>query len=126
MTNVTEDRNPPKASVVPYFVTVALISVIAIVGVVIVLVLRPNEDNAGLITQIFGFATMTTMGVFTFMRSGETREIVNSRMDEFKRTLQLASDVAQAKARADGREEGRHIANIRTDALAEATRRDKE
>jgi two-component system phosphate regulon response regulator PhoB len=44
-----------------------------------------------------------TMATLAYLKSAETREVVNSRMDEFKRTLQLASEAAQLKAHAEGR-----------------------
>jgi len=118
MIEITEKGNPPKAPIAPYIVVIVVIAIAAIGGVVLVLTIRPDKDNAALVTQILGFGSTTLMAALAYMRSTETREVVNSRMDEFKRSLQAASEIAQATARADGRAEGRAAANARTDALA--------
>lgn len=118
MIAITEPGNPTKAPTAPYIVVIVVITVAAISGVVLVLTIRPDKDNAALVTQILGFASTTLMAALAYMRSTETREVVNSRMDEFKRTIQAASEIAQAQAHAEGRAEGRAAANARTDALA--------
>ncbi len=116
---IMESENPVPAKQTPYLLAVALISGLAIIGIVMVLVLRPGAtDNAVMVASIIGFATTTGTSMLAFMRSTETREVVNSRMDEFKRTLQIASDAATAAAHAAGRLEGQASANQRTDQLA--------
>lgn len=118
MIQITEEQNPPKASAAPYLVVIVVIAVASIAGVVLVLTIRPDKDNAALVTQILGFGSTTLMAALAYMRSTDTREVVNSRMDEFKRSLQAASAIAQASARAEGKAEGRAAANERTDVLA--------
>lgn len=118
MITITEPGNPPRAPIAPYLVAIGTITIAAIGGVVLVLTIRPDEDNAALVTQILGFGSTTLMATLAYMRSTETREVVNSRMDEFKRTLQAASEIAQATAHAAGRAEGQAAADARTDALA--------
>jgi hypothetical protein len=115
---ITEEANPPISPRTPYVLAASVITVAAIAGVVIVLTVRPDKDNALLVTQILGFAATTLASTLAYMRSTETREVVNSRMDEFKRSLQAASAVAQAQARAEGKAEGRAAADARTDTLA--------
>lgn len=120
---LVEPTNPPKASVAPYIYMTVAICIATITGVVVVVVARPGADNAGLVTQILGFATTTLMATLAYMRSTETREVVNSRMDEFKRVVQTASDIAQNQAhtqgRIEGQAEGREAANKRTDTLSD-------
>jgi len=118
---IAEPGNPPRAPLAPYIWAVVVIAVAAIGGVVLVLTIRPDKDNIALVTQILGFATTTLMATLAYMRSTETREVVNSRMDEFKRTLQAASEVAQVQAHADGKAEGRAAADARTDVLSAKT-----
>jgi hypothetical protein len=118
MTMITEPENPPMASRAPYLWAILVIAIAAFAGVVLVLTIRPDKDNAALVTQIFGFGSTTLMATLAYMRSTETREVVNSRMDEFKRTLEAASAVAQAAAHAAGKIEGRAAADARTDSLA--------
>ncbi len=91
---------------------------LSIIAVVALLVLRPDKDNALIVTQILGFGGTITAATMAYLKSSDTREIVNSRMDEFKRTMQLAANAAVATAHADGRAEGRLAADQRTDDLA--------
>jgi hypothetical protein len=116
---IMESGNPIPAKQTPYIMAVVILSALTIVGVVMVIVLRPGAmDNAIMVAAIIGFATTTGTSLLAYMRSTETREVVNSRMDEFKRTLQTAATNAEAAAHAAGRAEGRSEADARTDKLA--------
>lgn len=103
----------------PYVWAITVIAVVAIIGGVVVIVLR-GTDNAQelLLTNIFGFAVTVTMATLAYLRATETHAIVNSRMDEFKAVLELNANQQSAIARAAGIVEGEQKANLRTDALA--------
>lgn len=116
---IMEAENPAVGRAWPYTVTLVLIPGVAIVSVVALVTLRPGQENASFVAQILGFAVTITMATLAYLKSSETREIVNSRMDEFKRTLQVAATAAQVQAHADGRAEGRAAADLRTDTLAD-------
>lgn len=116
--SIMERENPIPSRTWPYAATIVLIPAVTIISVVLLLVLRPEKDNAALVAQIFGFGVTITMATLAYLKSSDTREIVNSRMDEFKRTLQLASDAAVLTAHGVGMREGQQAANLRTDTLA--------
>jgi hypothetical protein len=113
-----EPGNPARSDSWPYVTALIVIPLVSILGVVVLLVTRPDKDNASLVTQILGFGVTITVATLAFLKSADTREVVNSRMDEFKRTMQLASDAAVLTAHAEGKQEGRDSANERTDVLA--------
>lgn len=119
MVPIMETGNPSTSRQWPYVATVVLIPLSSIVGSVAVTVLRPGVDNAALVTQLLGFGLTITIAMLAYLKSSDTREVVNSRMDEFKRTLQLSANVAVLAAHAEGRAEGRTAADARTDALKE-------
>jgi len=97
-------------------VTVFGTGLLAVVGVVVI---RPNADNAMIITQIIGFTATTSAALLAFLKAQETHLVVNSRIDEFKRSLEAVAAVKEDMARASGIIEGRSAANARTDELAE-------
>jgi len=122
-----EIGNPPPITKWPYVVTVIGIPIVSLVGVVLVVTLRPATSealataNAALVTQILGFGATITVAMLAYLKSSDTHIVMNSRMDEFKRTMQLASDAAVARALSEGRAEGRASADARTDVLSEKT-----
>jgi len=101
----------------PYTATLIVVPSIAVIGVVTLLISRPDAENAALVSQILGFGVTVTMATMAYLKSAETHNIVNSRMDEFKRELQVAADASIVAARVAGRVEGTESANARTDAL---------
>lgn len=113
--------NPQSVKTWPIVTTVILVPSLALIGVVAVSILRPGQDNAALVTQILGFGVTITVATMAYLKSADTREVVNSRMDEFKRTIQLAANAAVLAAHAEGKQEGRDSANERTDVLASKT-----
>ena len=118
---IMEPGNPPPVKNWPYVTTVVSIPALAIVGSVALSVFHPAADDALLITQILGFGVTITVALLAYLKAADTREVVNSRMDEFKRTLQLTADAAIQNAHAEGKQEGRDSANERTDVLAAKT-----
>lgn len=115
---IMEAQNPQASKTWPYVVAGGVIPAVAILGIVSLLLFTPDRDNSVLIGQIIGFAITITMSTFAYLKSADTREVVNSRMDEFKRTLQLSANTAAAAAHAEGEKLGREAANQRTDILA--------
>jgi len=105
----------------PYTMTLIMVPSLSILGVVALLVLRPGDMNAALVAQILGFGVTITMATMAYLKSAETHGIVNSRMDEFKRALEATATADSAKARAEGKQEGRDSADARTDILAGKT-----
>jgi hypothetical protein len=102
----------------PYTLTLTMVPALSISGVVTLLVFRPGDMNAALVAQILGFGVTITMATLAYLKSSETHQIVNSRMDEFKQAIQLAAEKAVTIARAEGEQKGRESADSRTDRLA--------
>lgn len=100
----------PKTSNVPYFLIVGGMAVVGVVAVVLVSVLRPEQDNSALITTIVGLLLPTTASILAFLKAQETHLSVNSRLDSF-------IVAAKAQAKAEGVKEGGRAANERTDKL---------
>lgn len=95
----------------PYLVAVVLMVLIAISGVVLIVIFRPDADILIVFSGVFGFLTPTTLSLLAFMKSQETHLSVNSRLDEFIQN-------AEAAAEERGKRMGRETANARTDMLA--------
>ncbi len=114
---IMEAGNPSHNSGWAYAASLIMIPLMSIVGVIVLLVLRPSGDNSALVTQILGFGATITMATLAYLKASDTREIVNSRMDEFKRTIQMSADAAVAHALMQGKAEGRAASEQRTDAL---------
>lgn len=87
----------------------------AMLGIVVVSVLRPADDNAAIIGAIIALATPTAAALVAFA----VRDVhlqVNSRMDE----LLLASNMAaRAEGTAAGKAAGREAAESRQDIIAD-------
>jgi len=83
-----------------YVAAVVIMALIGIVGILVVVGLRPAQDNTALITLIIGFLAPTTLSLLTFIKAEETHHSVNSRLDTLLAVERRAS-------RAEGFEEGR-------------------
>lgn len=90
------------SSNIPYLIAVVLMTALGVGSTLLVLFLRPNADNAALIAAIAGFIAPTTMALLAFMKTQETHVLVNGRMDEFKKLLQLNAAMAEEAARKAG------------------------
>lgn len=117
---ITEPENPTSIGIGSYILSVTSVAVVAIIAVTVLLVIRPEKDNSTLVTLIFGFASNVAVVTALYIKASDTHSMLNSRMNEFKRSLESASAAAQAKAYQDGQNQGRNVANDRTDALASA------
>jgi hypothetical protein len=111
-------RKQPKDPNTPYLMATVISLLIGIVGVVMVVTLRPDFDILVVAGVIFAFLTPTTTSLLALMKTQETNEqakethlSVNSRLDAF---IVSASNAA----RAEGVKEGEKAANLRTDELA--------
>ncbi len=98
---------------------VIIVSLGALLAVVLVLTIRPGVDNAGLVTQILGFASTILMATLAYLKSTETRDIVDGRMDEFMRIHNERAILLASQARAEGHAAGVAAANERTDAIGD-------
>lgn len=87
-----------------------IIAVATIISVALVAIFREG-DNTAVITAIVGLAVPTIASVMAYLKTQETHAVVNSKLDEVIKT-------AESAARAEGVEEGRDEANLRTDKLA--------
>lgn len=86
----------------------------SVAGATVVSVVRPGQDNAALITAIFGFLTPTTLSLLAFMKSQETHLAVNSRLTQFIENAKQANiEIGINK----GVIQGTDAANARTDEL---------
>lgn len=120
-------------------VVLAVMVITAVVAAVIVIKLRPDQDNTALIVIIFGFVAQITASILGLMKVEmkveetkaqvvqthveveKTHHVVNSRMDEFRESLEkaaiLKADVAREEGKAAGTVIGAAAANVRTDDL---------
>jgi hypothetical protein len=100
---------PPDNS--PYIKAIVIMMCLGVIGIVAITFARPEADNTVIIGALLGLLAPTTLSLLTFIKAQETHVSVNSRLDAFMRN-------AEAVARAEGVNEGRALANARTDALA--------
>lgn len=77
---------------------------IAIVGTVIITLIRPDMDNGVIIAAFFGVLTPTTVSLLALMKAQETHLSVNSRLDQF---IKNAGGIARAEGFEEGRKEGK-------------------
>lgn len=92
--------HPPESNV-PYLIAVVTMALLGVGGIVLVLVLRPDQDNTALLAAIAGLVAPTTMGLLAFLKTKDTHVLVNSRMEEFKQLLMknAAQETALSNAR---------------------------
>lgn len=71
-------------------------------GVLLLQLLRPDNDNTGVIATIIGFLAPTTAALLAYLKSADTHKLVNGQLTEYKRTLQenALRDIADARAAA--------------------------
>ena len=86
----------------PYVIVVAMMMGVALMVILAITWLRPDEDNAILVGMVLGFATTTTAAIFVFLKSQETHLLFNSRMDEMMHNV---SEVARLRGEKTGRDE---------------------
>lgn len=96
----------PVNNAVPYLVAIVIVVVIGVGGTLAVLMMRPLEDNASLYVAIAGFCAPTIASLAAFIKNQETHLLVNSRMDEFRKTLSYNAAIAEQLARKEGVREG--------------------
>jgi hypothetical protein len=108
-----------------YLATVLGMTLIGVAAIVTVFVVDPQGDHTAVIVSILGFIAPTTAAIMAFLKSQETHQMVNGRMDEFMRRMQVAAEASIVSARAEGlkagTETGTAAANARTDKLAAET-----
>lgn len=105
----------PTPNNVPYIIAVVVMMALGVLGVVLIVVLRPEKDNTVVIAAVLGFLAPTTLSLLAFMKAQETHLSVNSRLDAF---MANAKTAAYADGMLEGRTQGRQLADDRTDALA--------
>lgn len=84
----------------PYVIAVVAMAGLGVFGVVLITLLRPDKDNALLIASVLGFLTPTLMALLAFMKSQETKLLVNGRLDammESAKTAAFHEGVAHAR-----------------------------
>jgi hypothetical protein len=101
-----------------YVYAVLLMAIFGVVAVTAITILRPGQDNTGVISTIVGLLAPTTLSLLAFMKAQETHLSVNSRLDQFIKNAELAS---RMQGVIDGRAQGRIDADRRTDNLQQAT-----
>lgn len=99
----------------PYLLAVLFMLSLAVVGVIVIIYLRPDIEFLVVVASVSGIIMPTTLSLLAFMKSQETHLSVNGRLDAFIKT-------AEENARRQGEQIGRDKANARTDALADKTR----
>lgn len=95
-------RLPPMRPASFYIWMIFGLSTIAMVSVLLVLVLRPVEDNTTVIVGILGFLSPVVLTVIAVMVK-DVHTIINSRMDAL---LNATERAASAEGRAAGKAEG--------------------
>lgn len=109
MNEALEYIQPPqlhKASNIPYLISIVIMTMLGVASVIIIFILRPNQDNAPLYGAIASFVGPTTVALLAFLKTQETHLLVNSRMDEFKRQVADNATIATELARVRGIVEG--------------------
>jgi len=100
---------------VPYVIAVVAMVALGVLAVVAITIVRPDQENTALLATVIGFIAPTTFSLLAFMKSAETHQSVNGRLDAL---LAHARQAAHEQGMAEGRAEGRRAANARTDELA--------
>lgn len=93
-----------------YLISIVVMTMVAIGGVALITYLRPESDLVIVMAAVFGLIAPTTVSLLAFLKAQETHLSVNSRLDEFIRSETRA-------ARSVGVQEGRELADARTDEL---------
>jgi len=100
---------------------------LGVVAIVMIVGLLPDEDSTALIGLVTGFVALGIGNILTYAKSHETHKTVNSRMDEFKlsleKTAREAARLAYAEGEAAGRVQGKEAADLRTDEIAQHERK---
>jgi hypothetical protein len=91
---------------IPYLIAIFAMALIGIGGTLIVLVLRPHEDNAALYVAIAGFTVPTIASLAAFIKTQETHTLVNGQMTQYRKVLELNAGLAAQLAREQGLSEG--------------------
>lgn len=86
----------------PYVIVIAIMAMIGLFAILVIVWLRPTEDNTTLITMVIGFVSAITTGLFVFLKSQETHLMFNSRMSEM---MENVKEVARLKGEKSGRDE---------------------
>lgn len=110
-----------KANNSQYVVAVSVMIAIAIAGIVLVETFRPG-DNTATIAAIVGLLTPTTLSLLAFMKAQETHLSVNSRLESFIKSADIA---ARSEGLAEGITKGTKAANERTDELGKSINTEK-
>lgn len=107
-----------------FVAVIVLMSFLAFASTMVIVILRPEQDNLPIISQIFLFSTTIAASILTFVKAEqannqakETHDMVNSRLDQFIENADLA---ARAEGKAEGIIKGRTDAENRSDKLKEA------
>lgn len=83
--------------------------------------MQPERDHTQEIIYIVGLMAPTTASIMALLKTQETHMVVNSRIDEFKATLNKLAEAQIVTSRAEGVVQGRKAADARTDQLAGET-----
>jgi hypothetical protein len=94
-----DTTNALKGSPTIYVISLVVMVFIGISAIVMVEVLRPNQDNMVLHGLILGFLTPTTMSLLSLLKANETHTIVNSRMTAL---LEMTQKAAFARGQLEG------------------------
>lgn len=107
----------------------------AVIAVVTVFAVRPDQDNTAIVVIILGFVAQITAAILSLMKTQETlvkaeetkavveetHGAVNGQMGDFKATLKELAEVRALLARREGEAAGKVIgaadANVRSDEL---------
>jgi hypothetical protein len=96
---VLDTTNALKSSPTIYVMALVAMVFIGVASIVMVEVLRPNQDNMVLHGLILGFLTPTTMSLLSLLKANETHTIVNSRMTAL---LEMTQKAAFARGQLEG------------------------
>jgi hypothetical protein len=91
-----------------YLIAVVVMAVVGVVACVLIAVLRPDKDNAALITSVAGFIAPTTLSLLAFMKSNDTHLSVNGRLEKYLSSVRIA-------AHADGVRDGQQSVKSATE-----------
>lgn len=96
------DKYKESPGALPYVLAVVVMSILAAATSVTILYLRPALDALDVLGRVMSLFAPTTLGLMAYMKSQETKLLVNGRLDSM---MEQAKQAAFHQGRASMREE---------------------
>jgi hypothetical protein len=92
---MTNGRSPQNGMVSQYLLATVSIVFIVIVAIVAIVLLRPGQDNSGIITTIVGFSAPTLLALVAFLKGNQNSEALQANTDMTVQAANKADVAAQ-------------------------------